>query len=45
MDALYINDMDEDIVESFYKKQNNKLGMKNVKINKIDQHRNAMCQM
>jgi hypothetical protein len=44
--AIYMNDIDQNIVKKLlYSKHNCKLGMKNVKIGKIDQHKNAMCQM
>jgi hypothetical protein len=45
MNALYINDIDQDIVKKKNSEHNCKLGMKNAKIKKIDQHRNAICQM
>ncbi len=45
MDALYINDIDQDIVKSNYIQNTYKLGIKNVKVMNINQHKNAMCQM
>jgi hypothetical protein len=47
MDAFYINDIGLTRYNKkiLYSKHNYKLGMKNAKINKINQHKNAMCQM
>jgi len=45
VDALYINDIDQDIVKSNYVQYTFKLGIKNVKAMNINQHKNAMCQM
>ncbi len=46
MNAIYIIDIDQDIITSkLYSKHNCKLGMKNAEIRKIDQHKNAICQM
>jgi hypothetical protein len=47
MDEFYINDIGLTRYNKnlLYWKQNYKLGMKNAKIRKIDQHMNAMCQM
>jgi hypothetical protein len=41
-----INHIDQDVIKTLlYLTQNCKLGMKNVKNKKIDQHKNATCQM
>jgi hypothetical protein len=43
--ALFINDIDQDIIIKKLSTHTYKLGMKNVKKNKIDQHKNVMYQM
>jgi hypothetical protein len=46
MNALYINDINQDIVKSNYIQNTNVNWVwKNVKIKKIDKHKNVVCQM